>query len=624
MEFTRIRVQNFLSYEDATFELANRGLVLLQGRKIGSSAFTSNGAGKSSLVPEALLYALFNRTLRYGTKVTKVVRRAVGKDCLVTLEGRTADGLSVVIQRPQKHRTLDHPIITIGETEHHGADAVQEKVTELLGGVTWESFTSALVFAKKFFTGMTDAERKRVLEELLELGQINAFAKVAKAELAELDRQLAAAREDCRVIEGRLTALGRGITALEAEAAGFESRRVQDLATTEQALAAHRQAATDAERKLEALRPKLSTAEAAVRSLGAADERSRQVLAGIEAELRRQQEGRLLRDAARESLEGEARRMSALGPTCQSCRQTVPPEHREQVLADLAGRLDAERQAVRGFDEKVTELRTARKLVEEGYAREVTRPRAEHVAAIERLRVDISTTEFQLRTTRDTIQGVERSLASIRERKNTAAERLVVERAEESRLVVEAKDLLAKLTMLEEERPYREFWVSGFGQTGMKNQLMDGVIPRLNGHTSQLSDDFTDGLIKVYFTNQAETMKGEVREKFDIIVETPEGATDYDGCSTGEARRVDVVATLALGGLAASRIGQKLNLVVVDEIFDGLDSAGIERAVRLLMALAADRASVFVVTHREDLASYFPEVVTIEWERGVSRIVEAA
>jgi len=59
----KLTIQNFMSIRYAEVNLANQGLVLLQGVNQDSPAFDSNGAGKSSIF-EALTYVLFEKTIR--------------------------------------------------------------------------------------------------------------------------------------------------------------------------------------------------------------------------------------------------------------------------------------------------------------------------------------------------------------------------------------------------------------------------------------------------------------------------------------------------------------------------------------------------------------------------------
>ncbi|EYU47058.1 AAA domain protein [Acinetobacter baumannii 1457504] len=50
MEFLTLKINNFLTIGEARLDLANRGLLLVQGENKDNSSADSNGSGKSSIV----------------------------------------------------------------------------------------------------------------------------------------------------------------------------------------------------------------------------------------------------------------------------------------------------------------------------------------------------------------------------------------------------------------------------------------------------------------------------------------------------------------------------------------------------------------------------------------------
>lgn len=79
---------------------------------------------------------------------------------------------------------------------------------------------------------------------------------------------------------------------------------------------------------------------------------------------------------------------------------------------------------------------------------------------------------------------------------------------------------------------------------------------------------------------------------FDLVV-TGAGGRAYGGASGGERRRINVALLLALSQLRRS------DFIVADDLFDAVDSAGAEAAVRLLADIST-RTSVVVVTHDQN------------------------
>jgi DNA repair exonuclease SbcCD ATPase subunit len=102
MKFHTLRIQNFLTIGDATVQLKDKGLHLIQGENEDNTSAKSNGAGKSSIV-DAISWVLFGVTAR-GTKGDKVVHNVRKKDCFVEL--RVEHGESTyIVERYRKHAT---------------------------------------------------------------------------------------------------------------------------------------------------------------------------------------------------------------------------------------------------------------------------------------------------------------------------------------------------------------------------------------------------------------------------------------------------------------------------------------------------------------------------------------
>lgn len=163
------------------------------------------------------------------------------------------------------------------------------------------------------------------------------------------------------------------------------------------------------------------------------------------------------------------------------------------------------------------------------------------------------------------------------------------------------------------------FWVSGYGNSGVKSLLLDGVTPFLNQRSNEYLQELRDNA-QVVFNTQKTLASGERRDKFSISVEL--GSTDsYKSASGGESARIDVSVMLAMGDLLASRSLNSLDLRLLDECFSNLDALGCNQVVRLLNDIITPRSkTVFVISHEESLKSFFDKRLVVVKENGISRI----
>ncbi|MOA26305.1 hypothetical protein D3C78_1470870 [compost metagenome] len=79
---------------------------------------------------------------------------------------------------------------------------------------------------------------------------------------------------------------------------------------------------------------------------------------------------------------------------------------------------------------------------------------------------------------------------------------------------------------------------------------------------------------------------------------------------------------MALQDLVFSRSSKRLDLIVFDEVFEGLDAIGCENAIRLLEEKAHQYGTVLVVTHNEHLKQLFTKSFTMVKQGGDTTIKE--
>ena len=63
------------------------------------------------------------------------------------------------------------------------------------------------------------------------------------------------------------------------------------------------------------------------------------------------------------------------------------------------------------------------------------------------------------------------------------------------------------------------------------------------------------------------------------------------------------------------------NILVVDELFDNLDSVGCEKILNLISHKLNDIESIYIITHHADIPIPFDNIFTVtKGEDGISRI----
>lgn len=102
----------------------------------------------------------------------------------------------------------------------------------------------------------------------------------------------------------------------------------------------------------------------------------------------------------------------------------------------------------------------------------------------------------------------------------------------------------------------------------------------------------------------------------DIVLKKGEKPYSYKALSGGEKRRLDVIIILALQKFILEHSGVSSNLIVFDEIFDGLDTKGIELVIGCLDSLFGEDVCTYIITHRDDFKSMFDQIITVIKDKG--------
>lgn len=636
MQITKLKIENFLSYENSELNLENRGLLLVEGdnRDLGGS----NGAGKTTIF-EAVCWCLFGAT-NSGLRGDDVIRHG-HKNTRVVVELKV-DGKKVIVRRHRKHKQYQNQVhLRINDVDSRGATDrdTQELICQTLQ-LDWSTFVSVVMFpqGKAGIAAWSDADQKTVLDVLLDLGRFqdarDKLSKILKADQARAavlssslqaatevldtaDEHLATLKEEhdqfLAAQQTRVEAAEKALEEMRALDPGDGSEITQRLETARQALAEARQEdvlnmVSQIQFKIQELHDTQTMQQARYQALASQAAQWKGQIRDPEEELAKHQD-------------------------CPSCGQELPAEAREKLYSSFSEQAfearEREKEArdqmlkisetLARQDSEVGQLQdllaqTQAKLNDtSGLHSEVVEAEAqlrEHQYKVNEWSRDVARHESVVETTKAQESPFLTALEKANERKATALfKRHTVEK---------------ELKPLKEDIQYQEFWKNGFGNSGVKSLLMSTVTPMLNERANVYMTDLSNGKATITIKTQKKLKSGELRDKLDFQVEYPNGSASYIGKSGGERRRADLSILLALGDLAASRARAAIQLRLLDEPFESLDALGCEQVVALLQKHLVPRAkTVLVMTHNDSLKALFENCVRVVKENGVSRIEEA-
>lgn len=610
MKITSLEIRDFCVIHRATVQMDDQGLVLISGVNNDSDAADSNGSGKTTIF-KALTWCFFGTTID-GEKAAGVVRKGADEAEVIANLVDDSDQEWVITRARAKSEKLsiDGPAGSVAESK----DALQTQIEKLIG-LDFHAFRNTVLYGQEDSSRFsdprtTDAQRKDVLHRILRTSLLKKCEGWTRAKLKELVKAAEPLREK---VANAQAAMGEwDVVDLRSKEGAWAKEHQGQVEEAERRLLAKNDWKRSHEAEIEVFPKRIAVATKTLEKLGEPSknrkqlvsihkkaasqlEKARTAIAIAEAE-----EKRLIKELAQ--LEGDE------CPVCSSDLTSPAPaahiDSKMEALEDVRGRL----RGLVAIQVKCDKQRSkAEKLIED-CDEEIDRYTAA-TADLEKWKRKLVEAEAKL-------EGVDEVLASLNESHEKLKAEInpyteMREQAESRVRKLKAKlDKLNKVLVLKEnEIAHYQFWARGFGQQGLPSFVLDSVMPLLTERTNHYLETLADGDITMEFSTRTTLKSGDERDKINIscVIEGSEDTTP----STGQRRKMEVATDLALMDLAETREGGNLDLLLLDEVLDGLDASGRARIIDLLHELRARRRSIFVVSHDPLMAEVFERVITV-------------
>lgn len=594
MQFVKLNLQNFMSFEDQEFtDLDHNGLTLIEG--VNHDAGGSNGAGKSA-VWDAISFALFGVTAR-GLKADAVIHRKFKKNCAVDLE-LWFGGHKYIIRRYRKHDEFQDRFMVMHnkgpkkETVEKGTLDGTQKWLEEEFKIDYDLFKCTILFAQGETFNFVDSGNKAQKEILAKIMKVSYDLYLNRAKKLLADGRTEVARMESEIAMLHSHTKEEHELGYKEELAEWNENYKENLKRVKR-LMGEKPEPIDT-KKLEGLKDlkkkiedKLATVKAVAESYY---EHKHETLAAIRQD------------------EASIRSMSGKDGKCSSCYQNVD----KSLLAKL----------IKEKEKKIVVFNEVLAVAE---------------AELTKAEATVTNLKSKLDQVSDAMREIKTEVLDYQDRleKYTEAKTEYEEyRAEVNpfiKLVEEEKqqqlEIRKKIVELNEECeierdmvPYYSFWANAFGDSGIKSFVFDLVCSSLTNKANKYLNLMSKGSVSVSFDTQKKLKSGEMREKFDCEIVTEGARVDYAAYSGGEKRRISLAVDMALAEIMGDYHGSNFNMIVFDEQTNYLDAEGRKSFMDLLKDLSATKA-VFVVEHDSEMKAMFDNVWSIEKKNQVSRLM---
>jgi DNA repair exonuclease SbcCD ATPase subunit len=652
--FGLMTVHDFMAIDEVKYDFESEAVRLLLGRNCDSTAADDNGAGKSSFA-EALRWCLFGETTRQVIDKTLTVEH-------VMREGQQRVSVEVVFRnntetyQVTRTRTATTQMLRVISTPNElpedgsvnptttckGKEA-QELIIQALG-INAVQFSNLVYLDGSYpllFAPSSDRTRKDILADLVDVAAAEEAREIVAKKLVPINEEMQAlevqrARENAQIelILANKEALRlRGIEAKkDGEGAKAQLQLAKEALEVAQEKFAdafedlHEAEKSDTRAEEEAaldFASKTATCDAAVA------EKEKVITTYLVRELDEAKAGLDLLEQDYTLLTNQISKIEKLRakgkcPTCSQDTATVM----DGDLTDYQERLKAVANAIPGNRQTCEELESKRNQKVHTTTLNAKKRAEERDAAFAVLRnIREAARHKDLIAAKNTaernLKVAEQHVTDIRTKITQARSRIAELRQqyEDCDTQIDQLDWHSGPERAEELATQRDnllFWRDGFGPKGVPSLFIETVLPKISARIQRYANILTGGDLTVQLKAYRETKSNTIQESIQISAVNSKGASVYGSNSAGERNRINLAVTLGLIEYFRDMNVFESNLLICDEIFDGLDATGVQQALYALEE--ANMTHVIVVSHHESLKPLFPNVMYMTKENGSSTL----
>lgn len=629
LKFEQIEINNFRAFKHVQLNLDSQGLVILLGVNKDVTGDSSNGAAKSSIF-YAILWAIYGQ-IPESSSSDSIINNQVGKDTSVKLDLKIGS-TNLHIERYRKDSKNKNKILLFvnkKEQTQPTNKATDAKILEYVG-IDMETLLNSVMFGTKKvvdFASATDKERKHILEDLSHISiyrvaqqQVKDLRKDANSKLIELNNKLNSINTKEQAKRSLLSSYKLQLNDRENSLKKYQ-KDLQELKEDLKSLNYD-----DLVVKNKSLNLKLKELEQKGKSVSYTDttKLSSKLNALKNSMDNFKSQGAELIQLMKSDKDEIVKVKNSKAVFCKLCGSRLDENHKQKELANLLAEIKKSKDE---FDNvKVKYLK----------AKEEYNPLEKQLETIQAKNKSLETYQNQLRRDYKNLYEektkVSNSLNSykfkldsfkhaLKDYNELKAKQIPKPDIEEHDFQQQIKDLNSKIDSLSLDIKDYDELVKVFGNNGVKYHVLNLAVPYINEKMQEYMDILSGGTLNAYIS-QGTKSDGTKTDKLGIGIQSVTTADSFEDLSSGEKKRVSLALNIAFLSYLSSTIGG-INIAVFDEIFDSLDSSGINNAIKLLKKLSSKIGSIFVISHNSDLKynDNFDKSLVVEKSNGFSKIL---
>jgi DNA repair exonuclease SbcCD ATPase subunit len=570
----QLRWANAFSYgKDNQIDFVAAPLTQLVGR---------NGHGKSSIAL-ILEEVLFNKNSK-GIKKADILNRHI-KDKTYTIElDFNRDDVDYTIKSSRGTAQTVKLFKSGVDISAHTATATYKMIEDILGfdhksfaQIVYQSNASSL----EFLTA-PDTARKKFLIEILNLGKYTRAAEVFKEVSTQLTKDIAAVQSQVSTVSLWLNKYEKtDLTLKETVAAPeLDTSIITEAAALDSSI-----------NSIESTNKKISQnntykqLQSKIKLLPI-PEKPEEGVEGYQAEVAKL--SKTISDA-----ESFVKKMKALRGTCPTCLSDIDEAKVSELIQEKTTEADRATKETTVYTSKISNIKSQKSAWQEAQKAQEDWEKYHTLINTElpEVLLDKQTLQQQFTELQNSIASVKRKIVEAEQHnKEVTAHNTKVDLV--SKQLVEMNQELetysGKLHKLSERMSILNVLTKTFSTTGLVAYKIESLVKDLEEITNKYLVDLSDGRFQISF-------KISASDKLNVVITDNGKDIEILALSGGEKARVNVATLLAIRKLMQTLSSSRINLLILDETVETLDTDGKEKLVEVL--LQEEHLNTFLVSH---------------------------
>lgn len=579
-----IEIHNLFAHKNSTYEFKNNTCTVIFGDNKDDKGLQNNGAGKTTLF-EAVCIALTNESLRGLKKESFINREADDCKIIFCLENY-AMKMKLRIER-QFFRGSKPAKIAIYENGELNSQIVSvneanKRVLELIG-ISREDLLRYFIISQDnhytFFTA-SDSEKKEIMNRITSADMVNPVIEQLDLNFKEKDAEYKQINDEIGKLSDKRELLEeQKKEVLANDNTVYEIKRItESKETAEEVIRDKKNDIANYKKRIAELDKELSDIVLTdVTELVKKKKKIQSECDDLESELLNNK--KLLKKLKNEL---------GLTITCPHCQKEFIPESQlnlsPEEIREAIGQLNKETSDLSSKLEK--RENTLEKVKKDILRAEEQKEEMDNLSYEKnKQQRRINNAQETIKEMQDSIDIYDKQIAELkRKKKDNKLLNSLNERIADCGKQID--ELVNRLQPIADEIDMIKFWQFNMGKNGFSTYLANKSIKIIEGITNSFLRKFGVD-ISVLINGFKILRSGEVREKIDVFV-LNDGITaeQFMSKSGGERGRVTLAGILGIQHLInLSTNGRGLNLLLLDEVFPGIDAMGQEKIIKVLETL---------------------------------------